>query len=207
MSEVRPRGLKRIGERENSLIDLATLRKQCEIVATDIDSDGVESHPDDALLSIYLESAIDMAEEFTGLAVGLQTFEMGYDEFPDGEIELPAAPFVDLVNFSVGDESDGIVDDTTYQIDTYSQLARLVPVTVWPTVVASMNTIKIRWRAGYSATDEDAPPLPESIKLALLLIVGHFYAHREDTNDKVLSTIPNGFEALLRPKRVRYGMA
>lgn len=207
MSIDKTRRFKAVDQRETSLIDLPTLRRQCEIVATEIDSDGVEVHPDDELLLGYLEAAVDHAEDFLGEAVGLNTFEIALDEFPDGNIELPRGPYVDLVSFYVGDESDGIVDPDSYTVDDYGQRAELVPVTTWPTVLAATNTIKIRWRAGYSTTVEGAPRLPKVYQQALLLLVGHFYANREDATEKALATIPNGFEALLRPRRVRLGMA
>lgn len=41
----------------------------------------------------------------------------------------------------------------------------------------------------------------QDIKLALLLIIGHWYANREDTSVGEFKSIPMGFKALLEPYR------
>jgi uncharacterized phiE125 gp8 family phage protein len=199
------------------------LYKQCEIVATDVDSDGVESHPDDELLLSYLESAVDMAEDFTGLTLVPTVLEIALDEFPcvtrgrwsmspaerlsQQAIELPRPPFVSLVAFTSADDSDGEIDPVTYAVDSYAVPARLVPVSVWPTVVPATNRIKVQWLDGYGDTSDGHTPIPAAIRQALLLSVADWYNQREDTVDFTPSSLPNGATALMRPKRVRLGMA
>ncbi len=70
--------------------------------------------------------------------------------------------------------------------------------------------MKVRYRSGYQSEedpDSDAPPLPRSLRAAILLVLGHLYENREDSVEKALASIPNGAEALMRPLRVRLGMA
>jgi hypothetical protein len=58
--------------------------------------------------------------------------------------------------------------------------------------------------------DSDSEPLPFEAKAAILLIVGHLYENREEVvehSNQTLLNIPTGAEALLRPLRVRMGMA
>lgn len=193
---------------DEPLVSLEVCRAQCEIVAIDTDSDGNTSHPDDGLLLAYLDAAVEAAEDFTGLAISLRTYEQALDAFPDGAIELAKSPFVDLLSFTVvGYGSDGEMDEELYEVDSYSQLTRLVPVSTWPSMTAGTNAIRVMYRAGYSDTDTDAEHVPASIRQAVLLLLGHFYANREDSTEKAMQSIPMGFEALLRPKRVRFGMA
>ena len=193
------------------LLTIETCRAHLEVVAIDADSDGNESHPDDAMILAMLDAAVDQAEEFTGRSIMLKTLEIAFDEFPDGAIELPRPPFVELVTFYAGNDSDGLLTaDEDFTVDDYGDMVRLVPVTDWPTVTEATNTIKIRYRAGYSSEadpDSDSQTLPSSIRAAVLLLLGHLYASREDSTEKAMASIPNGFEALLRPKRVRFGMA
>ncbi len=198
------------------LLALATLRRQCEVEAIDVDSDGVESHPDDALLLAKLEDAIDFAEDFTGRAIALSTWEAALDAFPKAEIEIPRPPLVTVSEFYAGNDSEGLLAESSdYVVDTFGEVATLRPVTAWPASPTGPNGIRFTFRAGYrpEGTEEsdsdaiDAPELPGSIRSAILLIVGHLYANREDTTERALTSIPLGVAAFLRPKRVRLGAA
>lgn len=198
------------------LLSLATLRRQCEVEAIDVDSDGIESHPDDDLLLAKLDDAIDFAEDFTGRAIALSTWEAALDAFPKAEIEIPRPPLLTVSEFYVGNDSDGLLSDgVDYVIDTFGEVATLRPVTTWPASPTGPNGIRFTFRAGYKpeGTEEsdsdaiDAPELPGSIRSALLLIVGHLYVNREESTEKALTSIPLGVAAFLRPKRVRLGAA
>jgi uncharacterized phiE125 gp8 family phage protein len=207
-----------------AVLPLAALYRQCEIVATDVDSDGVESHPDDQLLRDALEAAVDMAEEFTGLTLALTTYEMALDDFPcmphgrwgmsaadrlaAQAIELPRPPFIAIVEFVASDDSDGGVDPATYTLDDFSALARLIPVSAWPTGTPATNRIRVRWLAGYGDSSDGAQPLPAAIRQALLMLVAHWYENRAAVAiGSAAGEMPIGVQDLLRPKRVRLGMA
>lgn len=193
------------------LLSLETLRAQCEVVPIDGDSDA-ETHPDDALLLGLLDAAVAHAEEFTGRAINLQTFEVAFDKLPaaGAAITLPRPPLVEVISFSAQNDSDGELDPADYVVDDYGDAARLMPVTNWPTFAEATNNVRIRFRAGYQSEvdpDSDAQPLPGNIRQAVLLLVGHWYANREDATERAPTSIPEGFRALLRPMRVRLGFA
>lgn len=188
------------------LLDLDTCRRQCGLVAIDADSDGNESHPDDALLTIYLDAAIDRAEAFTGLAIRLRTYELALDSFPGDYIELPRPPLVQLIGITYGDDVSATSDDI-YTVDDFGQFARIIPLEDWPVVETATNTIRVQYRAGYSDNDSDAEDVPGDIKAAILLMLAHLFEHRKDTDASTLASIPSGFEALLRPHRVLTGLA
>lgn len=215
-------GLKLVSTVDGPMIPIESLRSQCNVVITDIDSDLVESNPDDADLLGYLEAAIEHAEDFTGLSIALRTWEIALDSFPCGSawhnngIELPRSPFISVESFFApeGGSSDGEFDfGDDYVVDDYRIPPRLLPVSAWPAMAASTNAIRIRFRAGYRTdsyfdTDYDgAQTLPAAIRQALLLLVGHFFENRENSVEKALSTIPHGFQALLEPKVIRIGFA
>lgn len=195
-------------------LSLATLRKHCEIVPIDVDGEGAEIHPDDDLLLTFLDAAVDHAEDYTGRAIALRTYELAADEFPvkGGVLELLRPPLVELLAFTYGTDLAAVPVDS-YVLDAYGDAARLriaAPGTAWPTVLAAPNTVRVQYRAGYSSEDDpdsDAEPLPGAIRAALLLIVGHLYRHREATIEKAMSELPLGVNALLRPKQVSIGMA
>jgi len=203
--------IKTISDPAASLLSIETCRGQLEIVTIDVDSDGIESHPDDSLILSMLDAAVRHAEEFTGRSISIRTYEQAADEFPDGDITIMRPPFINLLAFTTGLGSDQAeLDATLYTVDDYGDIATLRPVTVWPTLTEEPNTLKIQFRAGYNSEgdpDTDAQTLPANIRAAILLMMAHLYESREDSVEKAMASIPNGFEALLRPMRVRLGMA
>lgn len=161
---------------------------------------------DNVMILAFLSAAREYCENFTGLFIARRTVEVALDAFPTGAIELPFAPLVAVLSVTSAEGSDGEVEDTVYTVDDYSKPARLVPVSAWPTVTEATNTIKIRCEVGYS-DDSDGPPLPYALRAAMLLVLGHLYANREDSTDKAMETLPNGADSLMRPLRIRLGMA
>jgi uncharacterized phiE125 gp8 family phage protein len=173
----------------------------------DLNSDDEETHPDDTLILALLGAAREHCENFTGLSLAQRTLEVALDEFPEDEvIELPGGPVVSISSVSVGEESDAELEAADYVLDNYSTPSRILPATTWPTVTASTNTVKIRYVAGFGDGTDDTP-LPYALRAAMLLVLGHLYERREDATEKALSSLPLGAEVLMRPYRVRLGMA
>ena len=212
MADVRILRAKVITHATGHLLSLETCRDHLEVVPIDGDSDN-ETHPDDALILGMLDAAVAHAEQFTGLSILVRTWEAAMDELPADGFELPRPPFLELLSFSAVNDSDGEFDPAAYVVDDYGtpeQPVVLRPATSWPTVTKAPNTVKVRYRSGYQSEedpDSDAPPLPRSLRAATLLVLGHLYENREDSVEKALASIPNGAEALMRPLRVRLGMA
>lgn len=170
-----------------------------------IDSDG---RPDDDLILAMAKAAREYCEQFTGLSLALKDYEVRMNEFPD-EIELPHPPFVAILNgITITDSiSDNAIDEDLYTVDDYTyEYAVITPVNSWPTL-ATGNTVRVRYRAGYGDESEAYAALPSSIKAAMLLVLGHLYANRESTTAQAMMTLPLGVESLLRPYRVRLGFA
>jgi len=189
------------------LLTLEECREHLNIQPYEIDSDGVGSHPDDLMIMAMQSAAREHCENFLGRSLAIKTYEIAMDEFPVGDIELPMPPLVVVESVTAGEDSDGLVDSNLYAVDGYSEPAKVVPVTTWPTVVASTNNVRIRYTAGYGEDSDGNLPLPYVIRAALLLMLTHLYEQRSDSSDKPVISIPNGVEALLRPLRVRLGMA
>jgi len=190
---------------DDDILTLEECRAQCSVVPYDDDSDGATSHPDDTLLLAYRDAAIESAEAFTGLSIKLKTYEGALDEFPDdGEaIEIANPPLVEIESVLYGSDSETAAF-TDFAVDDYSQPARIKPLAgaAWPTFDYALAGVRIRFQAGYTAAT-----LPKALKQALLLTIGDWYEHREDSTAKAMTVLPNGAESLLRPLRVRLGMA
>ena len=97
---------------------------------------------------------------------------------------------------------------------TWSSLFAVPPLALmalwsegWPAITAATNAVKIRYLAGYDIDSDGGEALPKMIRAAVLLVVGHLYANREASTEVALTHIPLGVESLLRPHRVRMGMA
>lgn len=201
-------------------ITLADLRTHLGIEPYEVDSSGgAATHPHDTMIMAMLGAAREWAENFTGRAIALKTYELALDEFPASEeIELPHPPVVSVESVIYTDSNlDPItIDAANYVLDQHQETAGYVKAALtydWPTPAAVINAVKIRYRAGYqipepdSSVEDDADPLPYAIKAALLLMVGHLYANREAVADKQMFEVPFAADALLRPLRVRLGFA
>jgi len=165
---------------------------------------------DDAKIEGWITTAREHCEAFLGLSLAVRVLEIALDEFPawGAAIELPMGPVIDVVRVSWGDGSDDELDDADFVLDDYTLPAELKPVaTAWPTVTAATNALKVRYLAGYGDESDGADPLPATFKSAMLLLIGHLYEQRSETTEKAMQSLPLGVSALLRPHRVRLGMA
>lgn len=193
--------LKRVSYSGEPLLSIEQLRRQCEVVPDQVDTEGNEFHADDPLLEEYLASAIDMAEDFTGLAIA-PGLVVGYlDAFPSGYIDVPIAPVSGVVSFVT---APGETDETEvpFTLDDTEQFPRLYPSPTWPAFTSTRNGVQVLLSVGPEQGTDDTVTAPSAILQALKMAVGDWYANREDS-DK----LPVRAEALLRPKRIRLGMA
>ena len=51
--------------------------------------------------------------------------------------------------------------------------------------------------------DDTTMLLTDDLKIALLMLVGHYFLHRESTSDRTVKTVPMGFEAHADQYRIR----
>lgn len=175
-----------------------------------VDSDGVGTHPDDGIIMAMQAAAREYCEAFTGLSLAEKTYEFALDEFPAWEIEIPMPPVVEIVSVTYADDEGAVntINPSDYVIDRYQKPSWLLPAAGvdWPKAGTFANAVKIRYSAGYG-NGSDNETLPYALRAAILLVLGHLYANREDATEKALASIPIGAEALLRPMRIRLGMA
>jgi uncharacterized phiE125 gp8 family phage protein len=205
-------------------ITLAMARKQCKV-----DAEGSPpTHEDDDLIELFLSAAREWCEAYLGLIVAPSLVESAFDEFPadatrissagiatteGGTLTLETGPVlgIESIAYVDPDGNDMLVDSSTYTLDTTGQVAviRLVSGEAWPDTGFVANAVHVRYVVGYSApgdSPQDAP-LPKSIQVAILLVLGHLYANRTETVERSLSTIPMGACAFLSPLKVRKGFA
>lgn len=117
------------------------------------------------------------------------------------EFKLPVSPLISVTSIKYIDTSgvEQTLDSANYQIDTESLVPRIKPAygKSWPAVRLGYNAVKIVFKTGFGVSEND---VPESIKHALLLLIGHWYENREAI---IIGTTSNQIEftvdALLAP--------
>lgn len=188
---------------------------------------GHETHAEDAALWIYMRAAREYLEGkygLTGIVLATQTWDLILDYFPGcDEITIPLYPLQEVTSIKYTNSSD--VETTwaasNYTVDTDSEPGRVVLTyqNTWPSFTAApMNPIKVRFVAGYDPAGNLIPAspagtarrrrLPEPLKIAMLLLVGHFYENREETTNETVAVsrrLALGVESLIanytRPER------
>jgi len=94
---------------------------------------------------------------------------------------------------------------TTVSTDDYT-LDRLpmIPTLEVSDTSGEAEAVRVTYTAGYGAT---AASVPQAIRQAMILMVGHWYAQRETASPVELREVPHAAEALLNCYRVEfYGM-
>ncbi len=154
---------------------------------------------DDLLLGL-IKTARVYCENYTRRALAEQTMETYKDRFSGADpIMLPCPPLLSVVEIGYTDSTgqETILSNSDYLVDTASEPGQVMPAygTAWPVYIPHPATsVRIRFVAGFAV-------LPEPIRQALLLLVGHWYENREATGTAKDQTAFS-VHALLAPYRV-----
>ncbi len=141
----------------------------------------VDHADEDVLIASLITASRVHLETMLGLAFISQQWNFVLDRWPDSPIvELPLAPVqsVDQLSLYDADDNATIITPANYALDALSQPARLI----WhgfaprPSPGRSCNGIEISFTAGFGA---NAPDVPQPLRQAILLLVAHWYEHRE----------------------------
>lgn len=163
----------------------------------------VDGSAEDALIaSLILTSRLHI-ETALGLALMTQSWRLVLDEWPrPGPVAVPIAPVqsVEAVNVRSLGGAITVVEPAEYVLDGASRPPRLVAVNgSWPAPGRKTGGIEIELTAGYGST---AASVPAPIRQALLLLVAHWYEHREPIEvGKTSTRIPDAVSDLLLPYR------
>src|SRR5690606_14937668 len=164
----------------------------------------VDAPDDDALITRLIATARQHVETFQGRSLVTQTWRLSLDRFPRGRvIYLPRPPLqsVQGITYVAPDGSQQALDASLYDVDAASEPGRVVLKAgqAWPEVADVPGAVQVEYTAGYG----DAAAVPEAVKQAILLLVGHWYEHREQAVvGSSVSQLPFAVEALLSPDRV-----
>lgn len=154
----------------------------------------------DAELARMITSARTSVERRTRRALLTQTWELQLDEFPTYKIELPRPPLLTVTSVTYRDTAGAW---QTLAAASYVVTAPAGPTAergtvtlaknyTWPSTYGDINSVKVRYTAGYGAA---ASSVPGDIRSAVLLSISDLYEGRVSTNAINASTI----DALLSP--------
>lgn len=170
----------------------------------------LETSSDDALMSALVTAARAWCEEHCARKFVTQTVDLTLDAFPCGSLCLPGGVVQSITHVKYRDEDDALQTwaAAEYISDLNSEPARLEPAMnyAYPAARGRVGAVTVRYVAGYapigSPTDY-AEPVPQPIKQAILMMVGHFYENRESVAVGVsVAEMPMGVDALLWPYRI-----
>lgn len=142
---------------------------------------------EDDLISSLIVAAREHVETYTNRALLTQTWYWKADGFPCGgaPIVLPRPPLVSITSISYVDQNGATqtwaAGSTGYQLvkpaGPKAQYARIAPsYGVWyPTTRCQPEAVTVEYVCGYG----DETNVPESIKHAMKLLIGHWYENRE----------------------------
>lgn len=167
---------------------------------------------DDDLIRSYIKSAREAAENYTRRAFVSQVWDLGIDGFWGGEIMLPKAPLISVLSITYTDDDDveQTLPTTDYSVDDFSEPGVIYRARAasWPALTGPGTRGRVRFMAGYrgeGSPGDGAENVPEGIKQAIRLYVGHLYENREAVNvGNIVAEMPLAYDSLLHPFRV-YG--
>lgn len=194
----------------------------------------VDHNDDDALIESYTAAVVDQIDAagggWLGRALRPQTWELRLPGFPYscssnplGAIELPYPPFTSVESVKYDDTNGveqtlaegmgfrviGLADDAPPPLHKIS----VAPLfnSYWPTARADVDTVRIRFVAGYEpAVAGDDPHddyLPPRVDAWVKLVVGSLYENRESVvvnriGQTVIPALPDHILAMLSTLRV-----
>jgi len=118
-------------------------------------------------------------------------------EKPQGVIKLPYPPLQTVQSIKYWDKYETVhqLENSDYTLDTVSVPGRIIPAGIW---LCSARAMEVRYVAGYG---EEPSFIPNSVKVAMLLLIGHWFENREAVSN-VQGTTEFAVKALLDVERV-----
>lgn len=164
----------------------------------------VDGSDEDALITSLIMTSRLHVEAALGLALITQSWTLLQDEWPrDGRVEIPLQPLqaVTEIRTRAHDDTLTVIDAATYVVDIAGKPPRVVPNGAgWPAPGKPVNGIEVDFTAGYGLNAAD---VPSPIRQALLMLVAHWYEHRDPIEiGSPGVAIPPGVSRLLKPYRM-----
>lgn len=159
----------------------------------------------DTLINDYIVAARMYIEANTNRQICTATYDLILDKFPgaSGDIYLPKGQLQSITSVKYID-TDGVEQTlaaSNYTVTDSREPAILEPAynKTWPSTRLQRDAVTVRFVCGYG----DSSVTPEGIKQAALMMVGHYFEHREAVAfNNVASVVPLAVDSLLSVYRL-----
>lgn len=176
---------------------------------------------ENTLIESFIIAATRHCEHITRRQFMLAAWRLSLDRFPCGIHNDPTSPAIEgwdillprpnllEVSSIKYDDADGVEQDMSsndYRVSTDERPARisLAYNESWPVTRSQSNAVRVVYRAGYSNSDtaETArAAVPQNVKQAILLLVGHWFENREvQAIGTIATTLAFTIDNLLAPE-------
>jgi len=180
-------------------LDLNTAATEKPLLLEEVkDHLRLDSTDEDAYLESLISAAVATYEDQARVSLCTQTWDLYLDDWPGGNrIKLPRPPLASVtgVYYTPNGGSETELDSTNYHVDTVSKPGSVVLgySKYWPTdTLQTSNAIRVEYVAGKARS-----AIGDDTKAALLLLVGHWYQHREVVTESKIMEVPQAYAALL----------
>lgn len=160
---------------------------------------------DDAYLPMLIAAARQKCEEYLRRSIVSTQWTQYFDTFPEdgGAIKLARAGVtsVDAVKYINTDGVEKTLDPAEYTFHVAEEPTLIAPAygKSWPDIRSQPRAVSVQFKSGWGS----AAVVPGGIKMAVLQLVGTWYANRESVVTGTIATeIPQTVEYLLSPWRV-----
>lgn len=163
----------------------------------------VEHDDEDTLIEALIAAASAQLDGYAGIlgqALLTQTWEQSFNGFPDARcLRLALGPVGETVGIAYYDSENVSRSFTsaTVMSDAIGPLIVLDGDASWPATYERPDAVNVTWTCGFG--DEPAD-VPENIRRAALLLVGHLYVNREAVvTGTIAAALPLAFGWLIDP--------
>ncbi|MGV8951198.1 MAG: head-tail connector protein [Cypionkella sp.] len=160
----------------------------------------VDGDEEDTLITALIAGAVSYLDGWTGVLGGAladQTWRQDFDSFAC-TMRLPIGPVSEIVSitYRTSDGQVSTVADSNFALVTDA----IGPRVFWdagfsaPGDLYEQGAVSVTYQAGYAEA-------PAALKIAILLMVGHWYTNRETVAEGSFSELPFAANVLLAPFR------
>lgn len=164
----------------------------------------VDGTDENSLITALITAARQFVENHCEIALVTQTLRMTLPAFADA-IQLERPPVTGITQIEYVSTAGTVVTvlnagNNLWRLSAGPMRPIVTPYfnTSWPDTAAVPDAVKITYTAGYGAAATD---VPQAIRQAMLLLIGHWYKTREAAG-QALADAPFAVTALLAPYKV-----
>lgn len=166
---------------------------------------NIDFDADDTLLGALIQAATDHLDGWSGVlgrCLVTQTWRQSFEEFTGRTLRLPfpGAASITSVTYQDADDATQTVAPESYALkeDALGAYLFFAESFTVPETFYRPDAVSVTFTAGYGAADA----VPQAIKQAMLLLIGHWYENREAVNiGNIPTEIPMAMNALIAPYR------